>query len=204
MTEKERMLDGKLYLANDKELNKLRDQARDLLDQFNKTSFKDDNQRTILIKKLVGSMGKDVVVNKPFYCDYGKNIHIGDHFYANYDCIILDVNRVTIGNHVFFGPRVSIYTAGHPIDKDVRNTELEYGKEVIIGNDVWIGGNVVINPGVTIGDNVIIGSGSVVTKNIESGVIAAGNPCKVIRKMIEKDQIYWENEKLKYETSGIK
>ncbi|QWB96674.1 sugar O-acetyltransferase [Mycoplasmatota bacterium] len=120
------------------------------------------------------------------------NIHIGKHFYANYDCIFLDVNKITIGDNVFIAPRVCIYTAGHPIDKDTRNEELEYGYPVTIGNDVWIGGNVVINPGVTIGDNVVIGSGSIVTKDIESNCVAAGNPCKKIRDITDEDKKYWE------------
>lgn len=134
------------------------------------------------------------MINKPFYCDYGCHISIGDNFYANFDCIFLDVNRITIGNNVFLAPRVSIYTAGHPIDKDVRNTGLEYGYEVKIGNDVWIGGNTVINPGVTIGDDVVIGSNSVVTKSIPSGVVAGGNPCRIIRKITEEDKLYWEKQ----------
>ena len=115
-----------------------------------------------------------------------------------FDCIILDVCDVTIGDNVFLAPRVCIYTAGHPIDAGVRRRQLEYGKKVVIGNDVWVGGNTVINPGVTIGDNVVIGSGSVVTKDIPSGVIAAGNPCRVLRPITEEDTRYWEELEREY------
>lgn len=192
MTNKEKMLRGKLYTASDDELMKLSTHARALLDLINQTGFADFNERQVLAKKLFGSTGKKIIINKPFYCDYGFNIHVGENFYANYDCILLDVCKITIGNNVMFGPKVSIYTASHPISADVRNTGLEYGKEVSIGSSVWIGGNTVINPGVTIGNDTIIGAGSVVTKNIESGVIAAGNPCKVIRKITQTDHQYWK------------
>lgn len=130
-----------------------------------------------------------------------ENISIGENFYANYDCIIIDVCNVNIGNNVFLAPRVCIYTAAHPIDAEVRNTGLEYGKEINIGNNVWICGNVVINPGVTIGDNVVIGSGAVVTKNIPSDVVAAGNPCKVIRKITGEDKLKWHKLAQEYFSS---
>lgn len=198
MTEKEKMLSGKLYLASDEELRQMRQNARSILDVFNASKFSDTIKRRDLIFQLFGQVGQNVKVNKPFYCDYGVNIHVGDNFYANYDCMIIDVGEVKIGHNVFFGPRVNIYTAGHPIDKDVRNTQLEYGKTVTIGDDVWIGGNVVINPGVTIGSNVVIGSGSIVVKDIESNVVAAGNPCKVVRKITEKDKKFWEQEQNKH------
>lgn len=198
MTEKERMLSGNLYVAADSELRKMSTRSRALLDAFNTTRFADFEKRQEILYELFGKVGKNAHVNKPFYCDYGAHIEVGDNFYANFDCIILDVNKVIIGNNVMFAPRVCIYTAGHPIDKDVRNEQLEFGKAVRIGNDVWIGGNVVINPGVTIGDNVVIGSGSVVTKDIPSNVIAYGNPCKVYRKITEEDTIYWNKEREKY------
>jgi maltose O-acetyltransferase len=123
---------------------------------------------------------------------------LGENFYANFDCIILDVNKVEIGNNVMLGPKVCIYTAGHPIDAKVRSKLLEFGKPIKIGNDVWVGGNAVINPGITIGDNVIIGSGSIVTKNIPNNVIAVGNPCKVLREITEKDKEYWGEQEKAY------
>lgn len=131
----------------------------------------------------------------PFHCDYGKNIEVGENFFANYNCIILDVAKVTIGKNVMFAPNVSIYTAGHPIHPDSRNSGYEYGIPVTIGDNVWIGGSVVINPGVTIGNNVVIGSGSVVTKDIPDNVIAVGNPCRVIREITEEDRKYYYKDR---------
>ena len=173
-------------ISNDEMINRIK-----FLNKFNATDFGDFKKREKLIRKYFKSAGKNAVVNKPFFCDYGANITIGDNFYANFDCIILDVNSVEIGNNVFLAPRVCIYTAGHPIDKDVRAEMLEYGYKVKIGNDVWIGGNTVINPGVTIGDNVVIGSNSVVTKDIPSNCVACGNPCRVIREITEQDSKFW-------------
>lgn len=191
MTEKEKMLQGKLYDAGDKELKKEYLEAIRLVRLFNLTEQSEKDQRQILLKQLLGSMGDNVTIMPPFRCDYGKNIYIGNHFFANYDCIILDVCKITIGDNVMFGPRVCLYPATHPIDAEVRASGLEYGKEIHIGNDVWVGGNTVINGGVTIGDRVIIGSGSIVTRDIPSDVIAAGNPCRVLRKITEKDKREW-------------
>lgn len=134
----------------------------------------------------------------PFRCDYGYNIEIGENFYSNYNCTILDCAKVTIGNNVLFAPNVSLFTAGHPIDATLRAQEYEYAFPITIGNDVWIGGNTVINPGVTIGSNVVIGSGSVITKDIPSNCIAAGNPCRVIRDITEEDKQYYY-KKLKFD-----
>lgn len=200
-TQKERMLSGELYIATGDELGAMFQKCRKLLDEFHETKYADFDTRREIAHQLFGSVGKNLVINKPFYCDYGANIHVGDNFYANFDCIILDINRVIIGNNVFFAPKVNIYTAGHPIDKDVRNAMLEFGKEVIIGDDVWIGGNTVINPGVTIGSNVVIGSGSVVTKDIPSNVIAVGNPCRVLRPITEEDTLYWNKKRAEYEVN---
>lgn len=190
MTEKERMLAGKLYRANDPELLAGDRRKWELTRRLDQTT--DPEEVRAILRELLGSIGRNFWIQPPFYCDYGSNIHIGDHFFANYGCVILDPGEVTIGDHVFLAPRVSIFTATHPIDAGVRNSGLEYGKPVTIGSSVWIGGNTVINPGVTIGDNVVIGSGSVVTKDIPSGVIAAGNPCRVLREISEKDSRYWE------------
>ena len=198
MKELDKMLSGNLYLAYDKELSELRFKCRELMDQINSTSFNDNEKRIEIIKTLFSKVGNNVSINKPFYCDYGINIEIGDNFYSNYDLLILDVNKVIIGNNVMFGPRVSIYTAAHPIDKDVRRTNLEYGLPVVIEDDVWIGGNTVINPGVTIGSGSVIGANAVVTKDIPSNVIAVGNPCRVLREITNLDKVYWEKEKDKY------
>lgn len=201
MSEKDLMINGLLYIAGKDELHDMFLRKCEFLDAFNSTKYSDFDTRRTLIKKYFEHVGENATINKPFHCDYGCNISIGDNFFANYNCVILDVNKVKIGNNVLLAPNVSIYTAGHPIDKDIRNELLEYGYKVTIGNDVWIGGNTVINPGVTIGDNVVIGSNSVVTKDIPSNVICAGNPCRVIRPITEKDKEYWKKEKQKRETS---
>ena len=192
------MLSGKLYLAQDPELKRDMAKAKKIIRLFNQSTEEQPDYRIELLKELFAKTGENLHIEPPFYCDYGCNISLGDNFYANHDCLILDVCKVKIGNFVFFGPRVNIYTAGHPIDAEIRNSLLEFGKPVTIGDNVWIGGNVVINPGISIGDNVIIGSGSVVTKNIPDNVIAAGNPCKVLRKIDENDKIYWEEQRKDY------
>lgn len=203
MSEKDLMLRGYLYNSTVDEFTGMKTRRAEFNDAFNATSHTDHEARVALLHEYLGKVGRNVWINKPFYCDYGSHIYLGDNFYANFDCIMLDVNEIRIGNNVMLGPRVCIYTAGHPIDKDIRNELLEYGYKVTIGDDVWIGGNTVINPGVTIGSNVVIGSGSVVTKDIPSNVVAAGNPCRVIRPIKEKDKVYWEGEKTKRLRSGL-
>lgn len=198
MTEKEKMLSGNLYMANDKELKADAKKSRMLTRLFNNTTEEQKEYRAELLKELFKKTGDNIYIEPSFKCDYGCNISVGNNFYANFDCIILDVCNVDIGENVFFAPRVCIYTAGHPIDAEVRNTGLEFGKPVKIGNNVWVGGSTVINPGVTIGNNVVIGSGSVVTKDIPDNVIAVGNPCRVLRKITEEDKIYWEKKKEEY------
>ncbi len=144
-----------------------------------------------LIKKILGRSGNNINIESPFYCDYGYNIEVGDNFYANYNFTVLDVGKVTFGKNVMIAPNVSIYTAGHPIHPEARNSGYEYGIDVTIGDNVWIGGSVTILPGVSIGDNVVIGGGSVVTKNIPANALAAGNPCKVIRFITDEDKKYY-------------
>ena len=201
MSEKERMLAGQLYLAQDEELGRYMKKSRMLTRLFNTSTEEQQDYRKQLLKELFEATGENLYIEPPFRCDYGCNISIGENFFANYDCIIVDVCKVKIGKNVFFGPRVNIFTAGHPIDADVRNTLLEFGKPITIGDNVWIGGNTVINPGVTIGNNVVIGSGSVVTKDIPDGVIAVGNPCKVLREITDEDKKYWEAKKDAYYTN---
>lgn len=147
-------------------------------------------ERQAVLKELFGAVGRNPRVTPLFYCDLGFNIFIGDDFYSNYNLTILDCAKVTIGNNCYIADNVGIYAVGHPTDRLLRRVDIEYGAPVVIGDDVWIGGHSVINPGVTIGDNVVIGSGSVVTRDIESGVVAAGNPCRVIRKIDERDRKY--------------
>ncbi len=200
MTEKEKMLAGKLYFAEDEELSGLRRRARNLCHEFNATNEDEKPRRWEIIQSLFGHIGRNPGIHPSFHCDYGFPIRAGDNFYANYDCIILDVCPVTIGDNVMFGPRVCIYTAGHPLDAEIRATGIEFGKPVTIGNNVWSVGNTVINPGVTIGSNVVIGSGSVVTKDIPANVIAAGNPCRILRPLTEEDRQYWS--RLRSETEN--
>ena len=187
MTENERALAGKLYSPFKAESNWWA--AREAVKKFNDSEFWKDRSAFEELKKIFGSVGAHVIITPPFYCDHGNKIHFGNHFYANTGLTILDENYVRFGDRVYLAPHVSIYTAGHPIDAEIRSTDLEYAKPVTVGDDVWIGGNVVINPGVTIGSNVVIGSGSVVTKDIPSGVVAAGNPCRVIRELTEADSM---------------
>ena len=192
MTEKEKMLAGLLYDPRDPELMQDAARSRRLTRLYNNTTEEQIGYRTQLLKELFGSTGENLYIEPPFRCDYGSNIYIGERFYANFDCIILDVAEVHIGKNCLFGPRVCIYTPCHPIDTDIRNMGIECGKSVVIGDNVWIGGSAVINPGVTIGSNTIIGSGSVVTKDIPDHVIAVGNPCKVLRPITEEDTAQWQ------------
>jgi acetyltransferase-like isoleucine patch superfamily enzyme len=186
-SEKEKMLNGKLYQAFDDNLFNERQQAKQLLFGFNSLSPVATDERDYLIRRLLGKTGKEFYIEPPFRCDYGYNIELGENFYANYNLIILDCAKVVIGDNVFIGPNTGIYTAGHPINHAERNNGFEFAYPVTIGNNVWLGGHVVINPGVTIGNNSVIGSGSVVTKDIPAGVVAAGNPCKVIRAVNQSE-----------------
>ena len=200
MTERERMLAGKLYKSvGNQELHSLKEKKDVIIANFNDESNVNIGEKQKLLKELFKKAGNNFYIEPPFHCDYGCNITVGENFYANFDCIFLDVNEIIIGNNVMLAPRVCIYTAGHPIDKDIRNDYLEYGYKVTIGNDVWIGGNTVINPGVNIGDNVVIGSGSVVTHDIPSNVVAAGNPCRVLRPITIADKEFWGKQKEIYE-----
>ncbi|SEB08816.1 maltose O-acetyltransferase [Thalassobacillus cyri] len=135
-----------------------------------------------MIRELFGSTGEEFGIEPPFYCDYGYNIHVGEEFFANFDCVFLDVCKITFGDRVLLGPKVQV-TATHPLHAEKRKTGLEFGKPIYVGNDVWIGGGSILNPGVTIGDNTVTGSGSVVTRDIPANVFAAGNPCSVVRQL---------------------
>ncbi len=192
MTNKERMLSGMLYTVDDELLEEQR-RARRLTYKLNTMDRSEFKGIAEVIKELFGK-SEGAFVNPPFYCDYGTNIEIGKDFFANYNCTILDVAKVRIGDNCLFAPNVALYTAGHPLHPDYRNTFYEYGAEINIGNNVWLGGNVVVCPGVTIGDNVVVGAGSVVTKDIPSWSLAVGNPCRVIRKIDERDKdFYFKN-----------
>jgi len=197
-SQKERMLAGELYIAHDAELGRENRRAKQLTRQFNQMTEDQMEERQQLLISMFKRIGKDGYIEPPFRTDYGTNTTIGDNFYANYDAIFVDVGPITIGDNVFMGPRVGLYTAGHPIDATIRAEQLEYGWPITIGNDVWFGGNVVVNPGVTIGSNVVIGSGSIVTHDIPDNVVAVGNPCRVLRPITQKDHDYWEQQRAIY------
>lgn len=170
--------------------------CRRLVQRLNRLDTDDFGGIAEAVKALLGS-SDGAFINPPFYCDYGSHIHVGKNFFANYNCTIIDVAPVTIGDNCQLAPGVAIYTAGHPVHPATRNTGYEYGKPVTIGDNVWVGGNTVILPGVTIGSNTVIGAGSVVTHDIPGWVVAAGNPCKVIRPITEDDRrTYFRHQRI--------
>ena len=180
LSEREKMLAGELYDPLDPELAAARARARDLCQDLNATREADGVQRRRLLTDLFAAGGDDVWLQAPFFCDYGRHITLGRKVFFNFNCIVLDVCEVRIGDFTLFGPAVQIYTATHPLDPILRRTQ-ESGKPVTIGSDVWVGGAAIICPGVSIGDRTVIGAGSVVTRDIPAGVFAAGNPCRVVR-----------------------
>jgi len=183
-TEKEKMLEGELYDANnDKELIAERQKCKELCHEYNLLSPSLTVRRGAMLRRLLGRTGRHFLIEQPFYCDYGYNIEIGENFYANMNCVILDEAKVTFGDNVFIAPNCGFYTAGHPFDVEQRNNGLEYARPITIGNNVWIGAQVCILPGVTVGDGSVIGAGSVVTKDIPAHVLAVGNPCRIIREL---------------------
>lgn len=195
MTQKERMLAGLPYRANDPELKQMRAENKLRVAQYNQLTRNQEQEIDQLIKEILGGTGKEILVEPPIHFDYGRNTTVGERFFANYNLTVLDVCPVTIGDNVMIAPNVSLYGAGHPIHPDARNSGYEYGAPITIGNNVWIGGSVCVLPGVTIGDNVVIGAGSVVAKDIPDNVIAVGNPCRVIREITEEDKKYYFKDK---------
>ncbi|MCI5773043.1 MAG: sugar O-acetyltransferase [Erysipelotrichaceae bacterium] len=193
MKQNERMVQGYLYHYPSLDLKRT-NANREKMWAFNHSNHNGD----ITLLQDVINMQEDVMIIPPLYFDHGFNIEVGSHFFANTNTTILDGAKVKFGDNVFIGPNCGFYTASHPIDAKIRNMHLEYAKPITIGNDVWIGGHVCVMGGVTIDDNVIIGAGSVVTKDIPSGYIAAGNPCKLIRKITKEDKIYWEKQAATY------
>ena len=198
MTDRERMLQGKLYRVEDPVLRKEHMNAKRLTRLLNETLETEWDRRRELVKEIFASAGEGSYIEPPFHCDYGIHTTVGKNFYANYNCCILDVCDVTIGDNVMFASHVGIYAASHPIDPEVRASGLEIGKPVKIGNNVWIGGHSCVCPGVTIGNNVVIGAGSVVCKDIPDNVVAAGNPCRVIREITEEERQFWRDQQAEY------
>jgi len=183
-TETEKMLAGELYDPLDSALVQARDRARDLCQDLNATREREQERRRNLLIELFGQGGDSVWLQPPFFCDYGSNIRLGQRVFFNFNCIVLDVCEVTIGDFTLFGPAVQIYTATHPLNAELRRKQ-EFAKPISIGSDVWVGGGAIICPGVKIGSKSVIGAGSVVTRDIPDGVFAAGNPCRVIREITE-------------------
>lgn len=193
LSNREKMLNGKYYDSWDASLVTEREQAKKLLFRFNACSPESRQTRSQLIHELIPNSGDSLWIESPFSCDYGTNIKLGENFYSNTNCTILDCANVTIGDNVLFGPNVSIYTPNHAFDPSDRNSGLERSLPVEIGDNVWVGGSVSVLSGVEIGDNSIIGAGSVVTKSIPADVIAVGNPCKVVRRITEADNLNLED-----------
>ena len=181
-SEKEKARRGKLYDANyDAELLAERSTCKAKCHELNRLHPSQTEDRETIIRQLFGKTKKRFLIEQPFYCDYGYNIEIGENFYANMNCTILDAAKVTFGDNVFIAPGCGFYTAGHPLDAGQRNRGLEYARPITIGDNVWIGAQACVLPGVTIGNNSVIGAGSVVTKDIPANVVAAGNPCRIIK-----------------------
>ena len=183
-SERDKMLAGELYDPHDPELVSARIRARDLCQSLNATTESETDLRREILRQLFGRGGDTVWMQPPFFCDYGRNIELGERVFLNFNCVVLDVCLVRIGDFSLFGPAVQIYTPMHPFNAEQRRRE-EFGKPVEIGSDVWVGGGAIILPGVSIGSRAVIGAGSVVTRDIPDGVLAAGNPCRVIREITE-------------------
>ena len=183
-SEREKMLAGEFYDPLDVELVAARERARDLCWDLNATRDADESTRRRILKELFGTGGDSVWMQPPFFCDYGSNILLGERVFFNFNCVVLDVCRVTIGDFTLFGPAVQVYTATHPMNAELRRKQ-EYARPIAIGSDVWVGGGAIICPGVRIGSKSVIGAGSVVTRDVPDGVFAAGNPCRVIRGITE-------------------
>lgn len=193
MNQRERRDLGMAYISDESVMDEQK-VCRRILQRMNTVDRADFDEIGRIVKELLGK-SEDAFINPPFYCDYGTHIEVGKNFYANYNCTILDVAKVKIGDNCQMAPNVAIYTAGHPLHPVSRNSMYEYGIEVTIGDNVWIGGNSVILPGVHIGSNTVIGAGSVVTKDIPEWSLAAGNPCRVLREITEEDRKYYYRDR---------
>jgi len=191
MTIREKIKNGMLYVDIGEGLDEERKRCKELIYDYNNTRPNEEMKRNDLLKKLLGDMGEDIWIEPPVHMAYGTNVHIGNHFYANFNLVVVDDIDVYIGDHVMIAPNVTITPTGHPVDSDLRRPGTQFSIPVRIGNNVWIGSNVVILPGITIRDNSVIGAGSVVTHDIPENVIAVGNPCRVLKNINERDKEYY-------------
>jgi len=196
MTIREKMKNGMLYVDIGEGLDEERKMCKELLYDYNNTRPSEEIKRKALLKELLGDMGQDIWIEPPVHMAYGTNVHIGNHFYANFNLVIVDDIDVYIGEYVMIAPNVTITPTGHPVDADLRRPGTQFSIPVRIGSNVWIGSNAVILPGITIGDNSVIGAGSVVTHDIPENVIAVGNPCNVLRKIDERDKEYYYKNRM--------
>lgn len=194
----EEMLAGELYLAGQIFPENRGEAGKVLAQKINQTPFGDKKKIIELEKALFGKTGENMYVVPPLYVDYGRHVEVGENFFCNMDCLFLDVNRITFGDNVMIGPRVSFYTAGHPTSEKVRNADLEFGLPITVEDGVWIGGSAVILPGVTIGKHAIVAAGAVVTKDVPKKAIVAGNPAKVLRFISPEEEAYWQEKQATY------
>ncbi|CDI46490.1 sugar O-acetyltransferase [Lactococcus lactis] len=194
------MLLGNLYLAGNILPENKSIHGKKIIQKINNTPIEEKETIVALERQVFGETGDNLYVTPPFQVDYGRHVEIGNNFYANMDCIFLDINKIKIGNNVMVGPRVSFYTAGHPIDPQIRIEELEFGLPITVEDNVWIGGSATILPGVTIGKNSIIAAGAVVTKDVAANTIFGGNPAQLIRAINEEDNHYWNKKKEEYQS----
>ena len=196
MTEREKIHSGKIYWPNDPAIMEEQLGYLDLMDEYNRTPRRLQKDRFEMLKKLFSEVGENCVIESPYFANWGgHHVHLGSNVYANAGLKLVDDTHIYIGDYTMLGPNVTIATAGHPIDPELRKRGLQYNLPVHIGRNCWLGAGVIVMPGITIGDNAVIGAGSVVTKDIPSGVVAVGNPCKVLRQVGEQDKIYYWRDK---------
>ncbi|MFC6169149.1 sugar O-acetyltransferase [Loigolactobacillus jiayinensis] len=197
-TDYDLMTTGQLYDSTAAELVQLRATTKQLVFRYNRSAPEQSALRQELLAQLIDCPSGDAYFKPSLQVDYGHHVHVGRQFYANADCILLDVAPINIGDNVMLGPRVSLYTAGHPLVASVRNQYLEFGQPITLADNVWLGGNVVVCPGVTIGANTVVGAGAVVTKNLPANVVAAGNPARIVRSLTAADEAYWQAQRQQY------
>lgn len=195
MTISEKMQNGDLYLPSDDALLERQRQCLEILYDFNTTRPSELQKRTEILRRLLAEIGNDCYIEPPLHANWGCHTHLGHHVYANFNLTLVDDGDIFIGNHVMFGPNVTLTTAGHPIMPQLRQEGMQFNIPIRIGNNVWIGAGTIVLPGVTIGENTVIGAGSVVTKDIPANVVAVGNPCKILREIGERDNIYYYKDR---------